>query len=33
VPAVSRLIKEGTDVSAYADRLLDDAFDLAQALR
>ena len=33
VPAVSRLIKEGTNVSAYADRLLDDAFDLAEALR
>jgi len=33
VPAVSRLIKEGTDVSAYADRLLDDAFDPAEALR
>ncbi len=32
VPAVSRLIKEGTDVSAYADRLLDDAFHLAEAL-
>jgi nitrite reductase (NADH) large subunit len=32
VPIVSRLIKEGTDVSAYADRLLDDAFDLAEAL-
>jgi nitrite reductase (NADH) large subunit len=32
VPAVSRLIKEGTNVSAYADRLLDDAFDLAEAL-
>jgi nitrite reductase (NADH) large subunit len=32
VPAVSRLIKEGTDVSAYADRLLDDDFDLAEAL-
>jgi len=32
VAAVSRLIKEGTDVSAYADRLLDDDFDLREAL-
>ena len=32
VAAVSRLIKEGTDVSAYADRLLDDDFDLGEAL-
>jgi nitrite reductase (NADH) large subunit len=28
VPAISRLIKEGRDVSAYSDRLLDDDFDL-----
>ena len=33
VPAVTRLIKEGTDISQYADRLLDDQFDLAEALR
>jgi nitrite reductase (NADH) large subunit len=32
VAAVSRLIREGTDVSAYADRLLDDDFDLREAL-
>jgi nitrite reductase (NADH) large subunit len=32
VAAVSRLIREGTDVSAYAARLLDDDFDLKQAL-
>jgi NAD(P)H-nitrite reductase large subunit len=32
VPAVSRLIKEGTDVSAYADRLLDETFHPAEAL-
>jgi NAD(P)H-nitrite reductase large subunit len=32
VPAVTRLIKEGTDVSRHADRLLDDQFDLAEAL-
>ena len=32
VPSVSRLIKEGTDVSAFADRLLDGEFDLAEAL-
>ncbi len=32
VAAVSRLIKEGTDVSPYADRLLDDRFDLGEAL-
>jgi nitrite reductase (NADH) large subunit len=31
VPAVSRLIKEGTDVSLYADRLLDDDFDLTES--
>jgi nitrite reductase (NADH) large subunit len=29
---VSRLIREGTDVSAYTDRLLDDDFDLGEAL-
>jgi nitrite reductase (NADH) large subunit len=33
VPAVSRLVKEGTDVSRYADRLLDDQFDLSDALQ
>ena len=33
VPMVSRLIKEGPDVSRYADRLLDDQFDLAEALQ
>jgi nitrite reductase (NADH) large subunit len=33
VTALSRLIKEGTDVSAYADRLLDDDFDLREVLR
>ena len=33
VPAVSRLIKEGTDVSRYAGRLLDEQFDLAEALQ
>lgn len=32
VAAVSRLIREGTDVSAYAARLLDDDFDLKEAL-
>lgn len=32
VAAVSRLIREGTDVSAYAARLLDDDFDLKQLL-
>jgi nitrite reductase (NADH) large subunit len=32
VGKVSRLIREGTDVSAYADRLLDDDFDLGEAL-
>jgi nitrite reductase (NADH) large subunit len=32
VAAVSRLIREGTDVSAYAARLLDDDFDLGEAL-
>lgn len=32
VAAVSRLIREGTDVSAYTDRLLDDDFDLGKAL-
>jgi NAD(P)H-nitrite reductase large subunit len=32
VPAVTRLVKEGTDVSRHADRLLDDQFDLAEAL-
>ena len=32
VAVVSRLIKEGTDVSRYADRLLDEQFDLAEAL-
>jgi NAD(P)H-nitrite reductase large subunit len=32
VPMVSRLIKGGTDVSAYADRLLDETFHLAEAL-
>jgi nitrite reductase (NADH) large subunit len=31
VPVVSRLIREGTDVSAYSDRLLDDDFDLREA--
>ena len=31
VAAVSRLIREGTDVSAYTDRLLDDDFDLGEA--
>ena len=31
VPAVSRLIKEGTDVSLYGERLLDDDFDLAES--
>jgi nitrite reductase (NADH) large subunit len=29
VPAIARLIKEGTDVSAHKDRLLDDEFDLS----
>ena len=33
VAVVSRLIKEGTDVSRYADRLLDDQFDLSDALQ
>jgi nitrite reductase (NADH) large subunit len=32
VPAMTSLIKEGTDVSFYSDRLLDDQFDLAEAL-
>jgi len=32
VAAVSRLIREGTNVSAYADRLLADDFDLKEAL-
>lgn len=32
VPAVTRLIKEGIDVSRHADRLLDDQFDLSDAL-
>jgi nitrite reductase (NADH) large subunit len=31
VPAVSGLIKEGTDVSLYAERLLDDDFDLTES--
>jgi hypothetical protein len=31
VPAVSRLIKEGTDVTPYAERLLDDDFDLTES--
>ena len=33
VPIVSSLIKEGIDVSRYADRLLDDQFDLSDALQ
>jgi nitrite reductase (NADH) large subunit len=32
VPAITKLIKEGTDVSPYTGRLLDDQFDLAEAL-
>jgi len=32
VAAVSRLIREGTDVSAHTDRLLDADFDLGDAL-
>ena len=32
VPAVSRLINEGTDVSPFRDRLLDDEFDLSTLL-
>jgi nitrite reductase (NADH) large subunit len=31
VSAVSRLIKEGTDISLHADRLLDDDFDLTES--
>jgi nitrite reductase (NADH) large subunit len=33
VPAVSRLIREGTDVSPYAERLLDDDFDLTESFQ
>jgi hypothetical protein len=29
---MTRLIEEGTDVSAHADRLLDDGFDIATLL-
>jgi NAD(P)H-nitrite reductase large subunit len=33
VAAVTRLIEEGIDVSRYADRLLDEQFDLSDALQ